>query len=140
MLGRVLSQVPSGKDEGKNREAELHTLHIQTGGITTSTKEDSRGGESKVSSPRGKKRAASEDLEMGAPRQGKKALPRGPAPKGVLTAPCPPTGPPSAKLYDNRKYEGTPSFSENNNQDPFFAVRLASLLDRVRLRGISLRR
>ena len=44
MLSHVLSQVPSGKDEGKNREAELHTLHIQTGGITISMKEDSRGG------------------------------------------------------------------------------------------------
>ena len=33
MLGRVLSKVPLGKDGGKNREAELHTLHIQTSGI-----------------------------------------------------------------------------------------------------------
>ena len=72
MLRRALSQVPSGKDEGKNREAELHTLHTQTGGITISMKEDSRAGESKVSSPRGKKRAASEDLETEVPRQGKK--------------------------------------------------------------------
>ena len=98
MLRRVLSQVPSGKDEGKNREAELHTLHIQTGGITFSTKVDSQGGESKVSSPRGKKRAASEDLEMEVPRQGKKTSPGGPASKGVLTAPCPQTGQPSAEL------------------------------------------
>ena len=28
MLGRVISKMPSGKDEGKNREAELHTLRI----------------------------------------------------------------------------------------------------------------
>ena len=92
MLGRVLSKVPSGKDEGKNREAELRTLRIQTGGIATSSKEDSRGGESKVSSPRGKKRAASEDLETEAPKQGKKTSPGGPAPKGVLTAQCPQGG------------------------------------------------
>ena len=90
--------MPSGKDEGKNREAELHTLHIQTGGITISAKEDSRGGESTVSFPRGKKRAASEDLETEVPRQGKKTSPGGPAPKGVVTAPCPQTGQPSAEL------------------------------------------
>ena len=53
MLGRVLSKMPSGKDEGKNREAELHTLHIQTGGIAASPKKDSQEGESKASSPRG---------------------------------------------------------------------------------------
>ena len=98
MLGRLLSKVPSGKDKGKNREVELHTLHIQTGGIATSPKEDSRGGESKVSSPRGKKRAASEDLETEAPRQGKKTSLGGPAPKGVLTAPCLQMGQPSAEL------------------------------------------
>ena len=98
MLRRALSQVPSGKDEGKNREAELHTLHIQTGGITVSMKEDNRGGFSKVPSPRGKKRAASEDLETEVPKQGKKASPGGPAPKGVLTASCPPTSQPSTKL------------------------------------------
>ena len=98
MLGHVLSKMPSGKDEGKNKEAELHTLRIQTGGIATSPKEDSRGGESKASSPHGKKMAASEDLETEVPKQGKKASPGGPAPKGVLTASCPPTGQPSAEL------------------------------------------
>ena len=98
MLSRVLSQVPSGKDEGKNREVELHTLHIQTGRITISMKEDSRGGESTVSSPRGKKRAAAEDLETEVPRQGKKISPGGPALEGVLTAPCPQMGQPSAEL------------------------------------------
>ena len=92
MLDRVLSKMPSRKDEGKNREAELHTLLIQTEGIATSSREDNRGGESKASSPRRKKRAASEDLETEVPRQGKKASPGGPAPKGVLTAPCPPMG------------------------------------------------
>ena len=98
MLSHVLSQVPSGKDEVKNREAELHALHIQTGGITISMKEDSRGGESKVSSPRGKKRAASKYLETEVPRQGKKTSPGGPAPEGILTAPCPQTGQPSTEL------------------------------------------
>ena len=97
MLGRVLSKMPSGKDEGKNREAELHTLHTQTGGIAISMKEDSRGGESKVSSPRGKKRAASEDLEAETPKQGKKASPGGSAATGTLTASCPPMGQPSTE-------------------------------------------
>ena len=98
MLGRVLSKVPSGKDEGKNREAELHTLHIQTGGIATSPKEDSRGGESKISSPCGKKRSAFEDLETEVPRQGMKTSPRDHAPKGVFTVPCSQTGQPSDAL------------------------------------------
>ena len=98
MLSRVLSQVPSGKDEGKSREVELHTLHIQTREITVTSKENSRGGESKVSSPRGKKRDASKDLETEVPRQGKKTSPGGPAPEGVLIAPCPQTGHPSTEL------------------------------------------
>ena len=98
MLRRALSQVPSGKDKGKNKEAELHTLHIQTGGITVSMKEDSRGGESNIASPRGKKRAASEDLETEMPKQGKKVSPGGSAPTGVLTKSCPSTGQPSTNL------------------------------------------
>ena len=98
MLGRVLSKMPSRKDEGKNREAKLHTLRIQTGGIATSPKEDSRGGESKASSPRGKKRAASEDLETEVSREGKKTSPGGPAPKGIFTTPCPQMGQPLAEL------------------------------------------
>ena len=98
MLDRALSKAPSGKDEGKNKEAKLHTLRIQTGGIATSPKEDSWGGDSKASSPHGKKRAASEDLETEVPRQGKKASLGGPAPEGILTAPCPQMGQPSTEL------------------------------------------
>lgn len=100
MLRRVLNQVPSGKDEGKSREAEneLHTLYIQTRRINVSIKEDNWGGESKVSSPRGKKRAASEDLEMEVPKEGKKTSPGGPAPEGVLIAQRPQTGQPSTEL------------------------------------------
>ena len=98
MLGWVLSKIPSGKDEGKNSEAELHTLCIRTGGIATSPKEDSRGGESKASSPRGKKRAASEDLEAEMPKPGKKVSPRDSAVTGIFTALCPPTGQPSTEL------------------------------------------
>ena len=98
MLDRVLSRMPSGKDKGKNEETELHTLRIRTGGIVTSPKEDSREGEAKASSPRGKKRAASEDLEMEMPKQGKKVSPRGYAATGILTVLCLPTCQPSNEM------------------------------------------
>ena len=98
MLDQVLSRMPSGKDKGENEETELHTLCIRTGGIVTSSKEDSREGEAKASSPHEKKRAASEDLETEMPKPGKKVSPGGPAPTGTLTAPCLPTGQPSTEL------------------------------------------
>ena len=74
MLERAPYQVPPGEDEGRNREAigGLHILHIQIGGVSASTKEDNRGGEPKVPSLQGKKRAASEDLETKASKRGKK--------------------------------------------------------------------
>ena len=98
MLDRVLSRMPSGKDKGRDEETEPHMLRIRTGGIVTSPKEDSRGGEAKASSPRGKKRAASKDLETEMPKQGKKVPPRGSAATGILTVLCLPTGQPSTKL------------------------------------------
>jgi len=76
MLDRVLSRMPSGKDKGRDEETEPQMLRIQTGGIVASPKEDSRGGEAKASSPRGKKRAASKDLEDRCPNYGKRH-PRG---------------------------------------------------------------
>ena len=97
MLGRVLSKMPSGKDKGKDSEAELHTLRIRTEGIASYPREDSRGGEAKASSPRGKKGAASKDLEAEMPKLGKKTSLGGPAPTGTLTASCPPTGQPSTE-------------------------------------------
>ena len=100
MLDRVLSRMPSGKDNGKNEETELHTLCIRTGGIVTSPKEDSREREAKASSPRGKKRAASEDLEAEIPKPGRKTSLGGLAPTGTLTASCPP---PSYKSIYNPK-------------------------------------
>ena len=72
MLDRVLSRMPSGKDKGRDEESEPHMLRIRTGGIVTSPKEDSRGGEAKASSPRGKKGAASKDLEAEMPKSGKR--------------------------------------------------------------------
>ena len=87
MLELAPYQVPSGEDKGRNKEAEsgLHTLHIQTEGISVSTKDDSRGGESRIPPPQGSKRTASEDLETKFSKRGKKPLPGGPAPEGVLT-------------------------------------------------------
>ena len=98
MLDRALNKIPSGKAEGKGGEAKLHTLCIQRGGIVTSPGEDSREGEVKTSSPRGRKRAASEDLEAEMPKQGKKVSPGGSAATGTLTPSCPPTGQPSTEL------------------------------------------
>ena len=100
MLEHAPYQVPSGEDKGRNKEAEsgLHTLHIQTGGISVSTKEDNRGGESRIPSPHGKKMAAPEDLETEVSKRGKKPSPGGPAPEGVLTAQCPQGGQPSTEL------------------------------------------
>ena len=92
MLDWVLSRMPSRKDKGRDEETELHMLRIRTGGIVTSPKEDSREGEVEASFPRGKKRAASEDLEAETPKQGKKTSPRGSAATGALTTSCPPMG------------------------------------------------
>ena len=100
MLEGASYQAPSREDEGRNKEAESgpHTLHIQTGGISVSAKEDNRGGESEIPSPHGKKRAASEDLETKVSKQGKKSSPGGPTPKGILTIQRPQGGPPSTEL------------------------------------------
>ena len=97
MLDHVSYQVPSREDEGRNREATNgpHFLHIQIGGVSASTKEDNRGGESKIPSPQGKKRATSEDLETDASKRGKKTSQKDPASEGVLTAQRPQGGQPS---------------------------------------------
>ena len=97
MLDRALSKIPSGKGEGKGSEAELHALRIQTREIANPLMEDSQEGEVKASSPRGKKRAASEDLEAETPKQGKKASPGGCAATGTLTTSCPPMCQPSTE-------------------------------------------
>ena len=68
MLEHAPYQVPSGEDEGRNREAKsgLHaggTLRIQTGGISAPVLEDDRGGESRIPSPHGMKRTGPKALE-----------------------------------------------------------------------------
>ena len=91
MLARAPYQVPSGKDKERNGEAEsgLHaggTLRIVTGEIGTPVSEDEWGEESSVPSPKGKKRAAPEDLEAEVSKRGKKPLSGGPAPEGNIAA------------------------------------------------------
>ena len=76
--------------------------YIQTGGISASAKEDSRGEESKIPSPQGRKRAASEDLETMVSKRGKKFLSGGPTPEGILTAQCPQGDQPSTELQVNK--------------------------------------
>ena len=100
MLEHAPYQVPSGEDKGRSKEAEsgLHTLLIQTGGISVSAKEDNRGEESEIPSPQGRKRTASEDLETKVSKRGKKPSPGGPASEGVLTAQRPQGGQPSTEL------------------------------------------
>ena len=97
MLDWALSKIPSGKGEGKGSEDALHVLRIQTGEIANPPMDDSQEGEVKASCPRGKKRAASKDLEAETPKQGKKASPRGSTATGALTTSCPPTGQPSTE-------------------------------------------
>ena len=102
MLARAPYQVPSGEDEGRNREAKSGlraggTLRILTGGISAPVLEDDRGGESRIPSPHGKKMTAPEDLETEVSKQGKKTSPGGPAPGGILTAKRPQGGQPSTK-------------------------------------------
>ena len=104
VLARMLElapyQAPSREDKGRNKEAESepHSLFIQTGGISVSAKEDNQGEESRIPSPQGRKRTASEDLETKVSKRGKKPSPGGPAPEGVLTAQCPQGGQPSTEL------------------------------------------
>ena len=100
MLVYALYQVPSGEDKGGEEKAESgpHSLFIQTGGISASAKEDNQGEESEIPSPQGRKRTASEDLETMVSKRGKKSLPEGPAPEGILTAQCPQGDQPSTEL------------------------------------------
>ena len=100
MLEHAPYQVPSEEDKGRNKEAKSgpHALLIQTGGISVAAKEDNQGGESKIPSPQGRKRTASEDLETRVSKRGKKPSPEGPAPEGILTAQSPQGDQPSTEL------------------------------------------
>ena len=100
MLENAPYQVPSEEDKGRNKEAESgpHALLIRIGGISVFAKEDNRGEESKIPSPQGRKRAASEDLETMVFKRGKKPLSGGPTPEGILTAQYPQGDQPSTEM------------------------------------------
>ena len=100
MLEYAPHQVPSEEDKGRDNEAESgpHALLIQTRGISVFAKEDNLGEESRIPSPQGRKRTASEDLEKKVSKRGKKPSLVGPVPEGVLTAQCPQGGQPSTEL------------------------------------------
>ena len=66
VLVRILEVVPSKGSEGGDK------------GATTSSKEVFRKGGIENSSPKGKKRTASEDPEVKASKRGKKSVPEGP--------------------------------------------------------------
>ena len=84
------AEAESGK--AKDDPYSKGTLDIVSGGIKIPSSEDKNEGEVNISSPHGKKRAASEDLETEMPKQGDSAM------MGTLTASCPPMGQPSAEL------------------------------------------
>ena len=76
MLAPAPYQVPVKEDKEESRKAKggLHsygTPDTVSGGIKILSSEDKREGEVDVSSPHGKKRAASEDWEERAPKRGK---------------------------------------------------------------------
>ena len=100
MLEYAPHQVPSEEYKGRSKEAKSgpHALLIRTEGISVSAKEDNRGEESKIPSPQGRKRTASEDLETMVSKRGKKPSPGGPAPEGILTAQCQQGDRPSIEL------------------------------------------
>ena len=104
ILARMLElapyQAPSGEDKGGNKQAKSrpHSLFIQTGGISASTKEDNQGEESEIPSPQGRKRTTSEDPETSVSKRGNKSSPEGPALEGTLAADHPQGDQPSTEL------------------------------------------
>ena len=77
MLEIVPYQAPPGEDKGGNKEA------------SASAKEVNRGGGTETSSPQGRKRTTSEDLETMVSKRGKKTSLEGPALGDTPAALCP---------------------------------------------------
>ena len=80
MLALAAYQVPAKEDKEESKKAKggLHsegTPDTMSGEIGTPSSEDKREGEADIPSPHGKKRTASEDLEVEAPKRGKMSLP-----------------------------------------------------------------
>ena len=82
MLVPALYQVPAQEDKKKSEEAEsgLHSAGMpdtMSGETEAPSSKDEGDGEGDIPSPHGRKRTASEDLEVEAPKRGKVALPYG---------------------------------------------------------------
>ena len=82
---------PSKEDKWGNNEGESGppSLPIPTEGTSASVREDNRGEESDILSPRGRKRTTSEDPETKVSKREKKSPPEGPALEGALAAQSP---------------------------------------------------
>ena len=91
---------PSKEDKGGNNEGERGppSLPIPTEGTSASVREDNRGEESDIPSPRGRKRTTSEDPETKVSKREKKSPPEGPTLEGALAAQSPRGDQPSNKL------------------------------------------
>ena len=79
MLVPAPYQVPVKEDNEESKKAKggLHsegTPDTMSGEIGTPSSEDERGGEAEIFSLHGKKRSASEDLEVKAPKRGRMSL------------------------------------------------------------------
>ena len=82
MLAPAPYQVPVKEDREESRKAKggLHsegTPSTISGETRAPSSEDEREGEADIPSPHGKKRSASEDLEVNAPKRGKMPLSSG---------------------------------------------------------------
>ena len=82
---------PSKEDKGGNNEGESGppSLPIPAKGMSASVREDNRGEESDILSPRGRKRTTSEDPETKVSKREKKSPPEGPALEGALAVQSP---------------------------------------------------
>ena len=100
MLEPAPCPVPSKEDEGGNKEGESGPppLPISTEGTSASVREDNRGEESDILSPRGRKRTTSKGPETKVSKREKKSPPEGPALEGALAAQSPRGDQPSNEL------------------------------------------
>ena len=91
---------PSQEDKGGNKGGERGSppLPIPTEGTSASVREDNRGEESDILSPRGRKRTTSKDPETKVSKREKKSPPEGPALEGALAAQSPRGDHPSNEL------------------------------------------
>ena len=100
MLEPAPCLVPSKEDEGEDKEGESGppSLPTPTEGTSTSVREDNRGEESDILSPRGRKRTTSEDPETKVSKREKKSPPEGTTSEGIPAAQCPRGDQPSIEL------------------------------------------